>query len=258
MSMNLIEEGCCVVNRDEDLTVIDFRDDVSLAEKLVRHEVGATKWMITWIAGPQRTTTDKGEESTPMIKSWSGAVDSVAEASIISKRLSFDSKKKADDNGYCYCPAWEQDAKLVEYHSCHLDCVVTRGFLMAQLAHDGRSKCGSGSGNKRPLGYGRGGRRRGAVVLMATTEGESSNCGRRLQGSRRVEKAVAMWQQQWWRLGATAEKAAYARSDKGGRCSSQTASWRERRSDPAMGASGCSAMLLGLKGTLDAGENGSR
>ncbi|RRT61690.1 hypothetical protein B296_00044017 [Ensete ventricosum] len=50
--------------------------------------------MVARVVGPQRATTDRGEESAPMIESWSGAVDSVAEASVISKRLSFDSKKK--------------------------------------------------------------------------------------------------------------------------------------------------------------------
>ncbi|RWW63293.1 hypothetical protein BHE74_00029539 [Ensete ventricosum] len=33
ISMNLKEGGRCVVNRDEDLTVVDFDGDVSLAEK---------------------------------------------------------------------------------------------------------------------------------------------------------------------------------------------------------------------------------
>ncbi|RWV92146.1 hypothetical protein GW17_00045510 [Ensete ventricosum] len=50
--------------------------------------------MVARVVGPQRATADRGEESAPMIESWSGAVDSVAEASVISKRLSFDSKKK--------------------------------------------------------------------------------------------------------------------------------------------------------------------
>ncbi|RZR70742.1 hypothetical protein BHM03_00001253 [Ensete ventricosum] len=33
MSMNLKEGGYCVVNRDEDLTAVDFESDVSLVEK---------------------------------------------------------------------------------------------------------------------------------------------------------------------------------------------------------------------------------
>ncbi|RWW43952.1 hypothetical protein BHE74_00050333 [Ensete ventricosum] len=33
ISMNLKEGGCCVVNRDEDLTAVDFESDVSLVEK---------------------------------------------------------------------------------------------------------------------------------------------------------------------------------------------------------------------------------
>ncbi|RWV96670.1 hypothetical protein GW17_00040598 [Ensete ventricosum] len=93
MSKNLKEEGRCVVNRGEDMTTIDFGDNVSLAEKLVWHGAGAAEWMVAQIAGPQRATTDIGEESTPTTKSWNGAVDSVVEASIVSKRLSFDSKK---------------------------------------------------------------------------------------------------------------------------------------------------------------------
>ncbi|RRT67504.1 hypothetical protein B296_00039225 [Ensete ventricosum] len=93
MSMNLKEEDCCIVNRDKDLIMIDFGGDVSLAKKLVRHWAGTVEWMVTRIAGPQSATADRGEESTPTIESWSGAVDSVAEASIISKRLSVDSKK---------------------------------------------------------------------------------------------------------------------------------------------------------------------
>ncbi|RRT42602.1 hypothetical protein B296_00021141 [Ensete ventricosum] len=35
MTMNLKEGSRCVVNRGEDLTMIDFDDDVSLAEKKV-------------------------------------------------------------------------------------------------------------------------------------------------------------------------------------------------------------------------------
>ncbi|RWV79823.1 hypothetical protein GW17_00058984 [Ensete ventricosum] len=94
MSMNLKEEDHCVVNHDKDLTKIDFDDDVSLAKKLVRHGADIAEWMVARIAGPQRATTDRGEESTLMAESWSGAIDSVAEASIVSKKLSFDSKKK--------------------------------------------------------------------------------------------------------------------------------------------------------------------
>ncbi|RWV92027.1 hypothetical protein GW17_00045641 [Ensete ventricosum] len=93
MSMNLKEEGRYVVNRGEDLMVIDFDGDVSLAEKLVRHRACATEWMVARNAEPQRATTDRGEESTPTVESWSEAVDSVAEASIISKRLSFDRRR---------------------------------------------------------------------------------------------------------------------------------------------------------------------
>ncbi|RWW10779.1 hypothetical protein GW17_00025664 [Ensete ventricosum] len=89
--MNLKEGARCVVNHDENLTVIDFDGDVSLAEKLVRHEASTTKWMITQIARPYRATTDRGEESAPTIESWSGAVDNVAEVLVVSKRLLFDS-----------------------------------------------------------------------------------------------------------------------------------------------------------------------
>ncbi|RWW75913.1 hypothetical protein BHE74_00016006 [Ensete ventricosum] len=99
MSMNLKEEGRYVVNRGEDLTVIDFDGDVSLAEKLVRHRACATEWMVARNAEPQRATTDRGEESTPTVESWSEAVDSVAEASIISKRLSFDMEDSARSDG---------------------------------------------------------------------------------------------------------------------------------------------------------------
>ncbi|RZR96814.1 hypothetical protein BHM03_00025887 [Ensete ventricosum] len=31
-------------------------------------------------------------------------------------------KKMIGDGGCCYLPAWEQDAKMVGYHSYHLDC----------------------------------------------------------------------------------------------------------------------------------------
>ncbi|RZS06183.1 hypothetical protein BHM03_00036815 [Ensete ventricosum] len=48
---------------------IDFDDDVNLAKKLVRHEAGAAKWMIARIAGPQRATTNRGEELAPITKS---------------------------------------------------------------------------------------------------------------------------------------------------------------------------------------------
>ncbi|RWV96757.1 hypothetical protein GW17_00040511 [Ensete ventricosum] len=69
MSMNLKEEGCCVVNRSEDLMVIEFGGDVSLAEKLVQHGTGAAEWMVAQIAGLQRATTDRGEESAPTTES---------------------------------------------------------------------------------------------------------------------------------------------------------------------------------------------
>ncbi|RWW32934.1 hypothetical protein GW17_00002364 [Ensete ventricosum] len=72
---------------------IDFGGDVSLAKKLVWHGAGAVEWMVARIAGPQSAIVDRGEESTPTIESWSGVVDSVSEASIISKRLSVNSKK---------------------------------------------------------------------------------------------------------------------------------------------------------------------
>ncbi|RWW52385.1 hypothetical protein BHE74_00041193, partial [Ensete ventricosum] len=52
--MNLKKEGRYVVNRGEDLTVIDFGGNVSLAEKLVWHGAVATKWMVARIAGPHR------------------------------------------------------------------------------------------------------------------------------------------------------------------------------------------------------------
>ncbi|RWW79563.1 hypothetical protein BHE74_00012137 [Ensete ventricosum] len=93
MSMNMKEEGRCVVNRGKDLMVIDFSGDVSLAKKLVRHWASTVEWMVARIAGPQSATADRGEESTPTIESWSGVDDSVSDASIISKRLSVDSKK---------------------------------------------------------------------------------------------------------------------------------------------------------------------
>ncbi|RZS23268.1 hypothetical protein BHM03_00056168 [Ensete ventricosum] len=64
MSMNLKEEDRCIVNYSEDLTAIDFGDDISLAKKLVWHGAGAVEWMVARIAGPQMTTTDRGEEST--------------------------------------------------------------------------------------------------------------------------------------------------------------------------------------------------
>ncbi|RWV88349.1 hypothetical protein GW17_00049572, partial [Ensete ventricosum] len=64
MSVNLKKEGHYVVNRGEDLTVIDFSGNVSLAEKLVWHGAVATEWMVARIAGPHRVTTDRGEEST--------------------------------------------------------------------------------------------------------------------------------------------------------------------------------------------------
>ncbi|RWW08054.1 hypothetical protein GW17_00028531 [Ensete ventricosum] len=120
ISMNLKEEGRYVVNRGEDLTTIDFGDDISLAEKLVQHGIGAVEWMVTRITGPQRATiikernrhrrqgagvepsimvariaephratTDRGEESASTTGSWSGAVDNVVEASIVNKRLPF-------------------------------------------------------------------------------------------------------------------------------------------------------------------------
>ncbi|RWV77635.1 hypothetical protein GW17_00061510 [Ensete ventricosum] len=43
MSMNLKEGDRCVVNRNESMTTVDFSGDVSLVEKLVRHEAGAAK-----------------------------------------------------------------------------------------------------------------------------------------------------------------------------------------------------------------------
>ncbi|RRT76428.1 hypothetical protein B296_00024407 [Ensete ventricosum] len=70
MSMNLKEEYHYVVNRGEDLMVIDFSGDVSLAEKLVRHRACATEWMVARNAEHQRATTDRGEESTPTVESW--------------------------------------------------------------------------------------------------------------------------------------------------------------------------------------------
>ncbi|RWW61127.1 hypothetical protein BHE74_00031832 [Ensete ventricosum] len=69
MSMNLKEEGCCVVNRSEDLMAIEFGGDVSLAENLVRHGTGAAEWMVARIVGLQRATTDRGEESVPTTES---------------------------------------------------------------------------------------------------------------------------------------------------------------------------------------------
>ncbi|RRT51012.1 hypothetical protein B296_00030863, partial [Ensete ventricosum] len=77
MSMNLKEEDRCVVNHGEDMMVIDFNDDVSLAEKLVLHEAGAAEWMVARIAGSQRATNDREEESAPTAQSWSGAFDKV-------------------------------------------------------------------------------------------------------------------------------------------------------------------------------------
>ncbi|RRT73895.1 hypothetical protein B296_00025760 [Ensete ventricosum] len=53
----------------DDPMAIDFDDDVNLAKKLVRHETSAAKWMIARIAGPQRATTNRGEESAPTTKS---------------------------------------------------------------------------------------------------------------------------------------------------------------------------------------------
>ncbi|RWW01480.1 hypothetical protein GW17_00035480 [Ensete ventricosum] len=94
MSMNLKEGGHCVINRGEDLTAIDFDGNVSLVEKLVRHGTCTAEWMVARIVRPQRATTDRGEESTPMAESWSGVVDSVAETMVVSKRLLFDNKKK--------------------------------------------------------------------------------------------------------------------------------------------------------------------
>ncbi|RWW67823.1 hypothetical protein BHE74_00024693 [Ensete ventricosum] len=90
VSMNLKKEYRCVVNHGEDLTMID----VNLAERLMWHEIDATEWMVARITRPQRATIDRGEESTPTTESWSGVVDSVAKASIVSNRLSFDNKKE--------------------------------------------------------------------------------------------------------------------------------------------------------------------
>ncbi|RWV86696.1 hypothetical protein GW17_00051380 [Ensete ventricosum] len=94
MSMNLKKEGCCVVNDGEDLMTIDFGDDVNRAEKLEQHGASALKWMVARIVGPQRATNDRGDQSAPTAESWSGAVDNVTKASIVSKRMSFDSKKE--------------------------------------------------------------------------------------------------------------------------------------------------------------------
>ncbi|RWW44015.1 hypothetical protein BHE74_00050260 [Ensete ventricosum] len=94
MSMNLKKEGCCIVNGGEDLTTIDFGSDVNRAEKLEQHGASTLKWMVARIVGPQRATNDRRDESAPTAKSWSGDVNSVAKASIISKRMPFDSKKE--------------------------------------------------------------------------------------------------------------------------------------------------------------------
>ncbi|RRT65051.1 hypothetical protein B296_00040728 [Ensete ventricosum] len=65
MSMNLKEGGCCVVNRDKDLTAVDFGGDVSLAEKEVAvsqdHDDSLTAVHGAAIATPtsQRRTTSK-------------------------------------------------------------------------------------------------------------------------------------------------------------------------------------------------------
>ncbi|RRT75723.1 hypothetical protein B296_00007351 [Ensete ventricosum] len=40
--------------------------------------------MVAWVIEPQGTITDRGEESIPMVESWIGVDDSVAEASIVS------------------------------------------------------------------------------------------------------------------------------------------------------------------------------
>ncbi|RWV99430.1 hypothetical protein GW17_00037654 [Ensete ventricosum] len=66
MAVECVSEEQTVISY---LMAIDFDDDVNLAKKLVRHEAGAAKWMIARIAGPQRATTNRGEESTPTTKS---------------------------------------------------------------------------------------------------------------------------------------------------------------------------------------------
>ncbi|RZR82547.1 hypothetical protein BHM03_00008996 [Ensete ventricosum] len=72
MSMNLKEEGRYVVNRGEDLMVIDFDGDVSLAEKLVRHRACATEWMAAdWkrLRQQQEGAAGRGRSGWPEIKS---------------------------------------------------------------------------------------------------------------------------------------------------------------------------------------------
>ncbi|RRT81453.1 hypothetical protein B296_00002854 [Ensete ventricosum] len=67
----------------------------------------------------------------------------------------------------------------------------------ALQAHGGKSKCDSGSGNRQPLGCGRGGRRRGAVVAANMVEEgpHGSKCPREravIEGEGRGCMAVAV------------------------------------------------------------------
>ncbi|RRT67083.1 hypothetical protein B296_00028894 [Ensete ventricosum] len=99
---------------------------------------------------------------------------------------------------------------------------------MVRLARGDRSKCDSGSGNRRPLGCGRGGRRRGAVVAAELVEeGEIWS------------NPLTLIAEGWPVVGEQ-------KFDGSGR---ERRLEQSRRSDPVMGASGCSALLLWLKGT---------
>ncbi|RRT59521.1 hypothetical protein B296_00010566 [Ensete ventricosum] len=219
--------------------VVDFRDDVSLVEKLVRHEVGAAKWMIARIVRPQRTTTDKGEESTPMIKSWSGAIDSVAEASIISKRL-YGSRTPGlvvmDDaiaRHGSMMPRWLGVEMLLwlgssERRHCWL---AMAGASATAIAATGDRLAAVEVADREEQQLGASVRGREQQLWLATVI-----VGAGVDGSnrRRRPKLPGSSSGSGWDLLLMEEKAAYACGDKGGRRGNgQTVDWKERsrRSD---------------------------